>query len=89
LSFIQRNNLAKEPFSFKDKKADRLISSLEKGMKVHDQVLRNGRSLGDGPGGLDAEIYGEEWPMGAALEKFVLEHWDDDESEEAQDRDGT
>ena len=58
-------------------------------MKLQDEVLRNGRSLGDGPGGLDAEIYGEEWPYGAALEKFVLEHWDDDESEEAQEGDGT
>jgi hypothetical protein len=53
-------------------------------MKLQDEVLRNGRSLGDGPRGLDADIYGEEWPIGAALEKFVLEHWDD-ESEEVQE----
>ena len=85
LSFIQRNNLAKEPFVFEDRTADRWISSLEVGMKSKDVVLRNGRSLGDGPGGSESEIYGDEWTTLAALEEFVLEHWDEGESGEAHE----
>jgi hypothetical protein len=55
-------------------------------MKLQDEVLRNGRNLGDGPGEL---IYGDEWAVGAALEEFVLKYWGDGESEEAQEGDGT
>jgi hypothetical protein len=74
MSFIQRNNLVNESFAFDDDKSDQChMSSLERGMRVRDEVQRNGRrGLGDGPGGWQADIYGEEgmW-VGAAFEEFV------------------
>ena len=55
------------------------MSSLERGMRIRDEVLRSTRALGDGEGGWDSDIYGEEGMrnVGAALEQLVLEEWDE------------
>lgn len=56
------------------------MSSLERGMRIRDEVLRNTRALGDGKGGLDADIYNDEgtWSVGAVLEKLALGEDGDD-----------
>jgi len=79
LSFIQRNNLSKEAFVFEDDQTDRWMSSLERGMRIRDEVLKSTRGLGDGVTGWDGDVYGDEamWNVGAALEQLVLEEdWD-------------
>lgn len=56
------------------------MSSLERGMRIRDEVLRSTRGLGDGQGSWDRDPYGEEgmWMVGAALEQFVLDDdWDE------------
>ena len=63
---------------FEDDQADRWMSSLERGMRIRDEVLKSTRGLGDGVGG-DGDVYGDEamWNVGAALEQLVLEEeWD-------------
>ena len=59
---------------FEDDQADRWMSSLERGMRIRDEVLKSTRGLGDGVGG-DGDVYGDEamWNVGAALEQLVLE----------------
>jgi len=63
---------------FEDDQADRWMSSLERGMRIRDEVLKSTRGLGDGVDG-DGDVYGDEamWNVGAALEQLVLEEeWD-------------
>lgn len=80
LSFIKRNGLSKEDFAFEDDRSERWMSSLERGMKIRDEVMGlTGRGLGDGSGGWETDLYGEEgmWSIGAALEELILEEdWD-------------
>lgn len=82
LSFIKRNNLSKEPFTFDEDKSSQWMSSLEKGMRIRDEVLNSAKALGDGVGGWDSDIYGEEGMrnIGRYLEDLVLEKddWDGD-----------
>jgi hypothetical protein len=55
------------------------MSSLERGMRIRDEVLRSTRGLGDGKSGWDGDVYSDEgmWNVGAALEQLVLEDdWD-------------
>ena len=55
------------------------MSSLERGMRIRDEVLRSTRGLGEGKGVWDGDVYGDEgmWSVGAALEQLVLEEdWD-------------
>jgi len=70
-----------EPFDFEDEKSDRIMSSLEKGMRVRDEILQStGRHLGDGLRGWDTDPH-EELRMrtlGAALEEIVFEDSDDE-----------
>jgi hypothetical protein len=64
---------------FQDDKADRWMSSLERGMRIRDEVLRSTNALGDGKGSWDGDVYSDEamWNVGAALEQLVLEEdWD-------------
>lgn len=75
--------MSKEKFVFEDDQADRWMSSLERGMRIRDEVLKSTRGLGDGVGG-DGDVYGDEamWNVGAALEQLVLEEeweggWED------------
>ena len=79
LSFIQRNNLSKKPFTFEEDKSTQWMSSLEKGMIIRDKVLSSPRGLGDGIG--ETDVYGEEgmWAIGRILEDCVLDDddWDD------------
>jgi len=81
LSFIKRNNLSTEEFEFKDDHATQWISSLEKGMKIRDEVMKaEGKGLGGGEGGWDSGVYSEEgmWRIGAELAELVLEKdWDE------------
>lgn len=80
LSFIQRNNLSKEPFTFEQDNANQWMSSLEKGMRIREEVLTSAKELGDGVGGWESDVYGEEgmWTIGRILEDLVLdeENWD-------------
>jgi hypothetical protein len=56
------------------------MSSLERGMKIRDEVLQNTRVLGSGGDTWngDWDLYGEQamWNVGAALEKLELGDWD-------------
>ena len=59
------------------------MSSLERGMRIRDEVLKSTRVLGDGVDG-DGDVYGDEamWTVGTALEQLVLEEdlygeWED------------
>jgi hypothetical protein len=83
---MKRNRLSTKEFTFADDKAERWMSSLERGMKIRDEVMRaEGRGLGGGPGGWDTDIDGEEgmWSVGAALEELVLEEdWDGEEGDD-------
>lgn len=76
MSFIKRNNLAKESFSFVDDKADKWMSSLERGMHIRDEVLRTATTLGGGTSNYD--VYSDEamWNVGTVLEQLVLEDED-------------
>src|SRR5437868_7862338 len=82
LSFIKRNNLFKEPFTFDEDKSNQWMSSLERGMRIRDEVLNSAKALGDGVGGWESDIYGEEGMLniGRILEDLVLEEddWDGD-----------
>ena len=82
LSFIKRNNLSKESFTFDEDKSNQWMSSLEKGMRIRDEVLNSAKALGDGVGGWKSDIYGEEGMLhvGRILEDLVLEgdDWDGD-----------
>ena len=59
-----------------DEQADRWMSSLERGMKIRDEVLQSTKVLGSGRNGWngDWDVYGEQamWNVGAALEKLEL-----------------
>ena len=78
LSFIHRNNLSKEPFTFENDNAAQWMSSLEIALKVREKVLSSGRGLGDGVGGWESDVYGEEgmWTIGRILEDLVLDEED-------------
>jgi len=82
LSFIQRNNLSKEPFEFEEDKSTQWMSSLEKGMRIRDEVLSSAKGLGPGVGSWETDVYGEEgmWNIGSMLEEFILaeDEWDDE-----------
>lgn len=82
LSFIKRNNLSKEPFTFDEDKSNQWMSSLERGMRIRDEVLNSAKGLGDGVGGWETDIYGEEGMsyIGRIFEDLVLEEdeFDDD-----------
>jgi hypothetical protein len=71
-----------EPFRFNGDKGDpHQMSSLERGTRIREEVQRKGmRDLGDGPGGWETDIHGEEgmWSVGAAFENLIL---DQEESE--------
>lgn len=65
---------------FEDGRTDRWMSSLERGMRIREEVMRNtGKRLGDGPGGWDQDLYGEEgmWRIGAALEELFMDDCDE------------
>jgi len=82
LSFIQRNNLSKEAFEFEEDKSTQWMSSLEKGMRIRDEVLNSAKGLGSGVGSWETDVYGEEgmWNIGSMLEEFILaeDEWDDE-----------
>jgi hypothetical protein len=87
LSFIKRNGLATKAFPFDDSRAEKWMSSLERGMKIREEVMRAGdkKGLGGGQGGWDTDVYGEEgmWSIGAALEELILEEdWDEEEGDD-------
>jgi hypothetical protein len=86
---VKRNNLSKEEFEFEDR-ADRWMSSLERGMRIRDEVHRSTRGLGEGSGSRHGDVYSDEgmWNVGAALEKLVLDEdwWDADADGADEDR---
>jgi hypothetical protein len=58
-----------------------MMSSLERGMRIRDEILKStNKHLGDGAGSWDTDVYGEQgmWTIGAALEELVFEDWDDE-----------
>jgi len=78
LSFVKRNNLFLTPFEFEDEQSDRWMSSLERGMRIREEVLQS-TSMGLGGGRGLEDSYSDEamWNVGIALEQLVLEDdWD-------------
>lgn len=63
---------------FDEDKSSQWVSSLEKGMRIRDEVLNSAKGLGDGVGGWETDIYGEEgmWTIGRLLEDVVSEEDD-------------
>jgi hypothetical protein len=79
LSFIQRNKLSLEPFEFENEQADRWMSSLERGMRIREEVMRStSGTLGGGTAPEDPYTDEAMWKVGAVLEQLVLEEdeWD-------------
>jgi hypothetical protein len=77
LSFIKRNNLSLEAFEFEDEQSDRWMSSLERGMRIREEVMRSTSGLGAGKALEDGYSDEAMWKVGAALEQLVLEdEWD-------------
>jgi len=88
LSFVKRNGLCRTEFEFDDDRSGRWISSLERAMKIRDEVFSgNGEGRGVLGGGWNADVFGEEWMwnVGAVLEKLVLEEEEEDEEQWDED----
>jgi hypothetical protein len=65
------------------------MSSLERGMRIRDQVLQNTTVLGGST--LNGDIYSDEamWNVGAVLEQLVLEEdWYGESDDNRKDSDG-
>ena len=63
------------------------MSSLERGMRIRDEVLRTTKGLGDGKSSWHADVFEDEgmWNVGAALEQLVLEEdWDNEREQEKE-----
>jgi hypothetical protein len=68
------------------------MSSLERGMRIREDVFKStGKRLGDGPGGWDQDVYGEEgmWRIGAVLEELIMDDWDEGDNWDAHRMFGT